>query len=70
MLTDEEQKALKLSAELWNLVARIVGQGPTRSSDLDDFAFHFHGIQNAILANAAARQYPDKYRLLGQTLER
>lgn len=69
LLTDAEHKAIDLTAELWSLLCReIVGQDRSRDRDLAELAAHIHAIQNDVLAQAAARAYPDRYRLLGGTL--
>lgn len=66
LLTPAEHKALGLTAELWNLfVQEIVGNGETRIQDSSEFASHIHDIQHTIMAQAAARAYPDQLRLLG-----
>ena len=39
--------------------------GPARDGDLAEVAFHVHGLQRMILAQAAARAYPERYRLRG-----
>lgn len=66
LMTDEEHRAMELSATLWNYINRhVVIAGHTRDSDLREIMFHIHGIQRALLGQAAARAYPDKYRLLG-----
>lgn len=65
-LTDAEHQAMELTADLWNLLARsVVGDGPTRDGDMSELALHVHAIQNMILAQSAARQHPDMYRLMG-----
>ena len=66
LLTDAEHRAMDLTVDLWNLIAReIVGHGPARAGDLAEMCSDVHGIQERILAQAAARAYPDRYRLLG-----
>jgi hypothetical protein len=65
LMTPLEHDAMAQSAELWNTLAAIAGDGPARESDLHELAFHIHGIQRAVLKQAAARAYPDRYRLLG-----
>ena len=65
MLTDNEIDALDLMVDVWNLLYVIVDTGKTRKSDLKELAFHTHAIENAILAQSAAREYPGKYRLMG-----
>jgi hypothetical protein len=67
-LTEDEQSALDLTVQLVDMLAGIVGEGPTRAGDLNELLGHVHGIQNAVMAQAAARAYPGRFRLLGQTL--
>jgi hypothetical protein len=65
LLTDAEHHALELTAELTGLFAEIVAVGPSRGGDLSEFTAHLHAIQHAVLAQAAARAYPTRYRQLG-----
>jgi len=65
-LAEQEVKALDLTGQLADVVSEIVHHGPTRHMDLTEILGHIHAIQNAILAQLAARQYPDNYRLLGE----
>ncbi|MEV4271953.1 hypothetical protein [Micromonospora aurantiaca (nom. illeg.)] len=64
-LTDAEHTAMDLTAQLWNTLSAIAGDGPARSGDLAELATHIHAIQHAIMAQAAARAHPDRYRLMG-----
>lgn len=68
LLNDDEQLAMQQAAELWNTLCRVVGDGVTRNADLRELMGHIHGIQHAVMAQAAARAYPDDYRLLGQQI--
>lgn len=68
LLTNEELQAMETSAVLFNQFSEIVGRGPTRQADLTEVAFHIHGLQNMVLAQAASRAFPDRYRLMGGTL--
>jgi len=68
MLTDDERKAIQMTAELWNQLCRIVGDGRTRDADLTELCTHIHAIQHAVMSQAAARAYPEKFRLLGGTI--
>jgi hypothetical protein len=69
-LTDPEHKALELTGQLMNLLAAdIIGDGPTRSQDLNEAALRIHGIQHMIMAQSAARAHPELYRLLGDILD-
>lgn len=65
MLTDLELRALDLTAELARCLPGIIGTGPAAGEDLRELHAHIHGIQHTIMAQAAARAYPDKFRLLG-----
>lgn len=65
-LTVHEHNAMELTADLWNLICQSIAQdGPSRSGDLRELSTHIHAIQHAILSQAAARSYPDRYRLMG-----
>lgn len=69
LLTQDEHEAVRLCLELWNLVSgKVIGAGPSRRGDLDELTVHIHAIQQAVLSQAAARAYPDRYRLLGRSL--
>lgn len=69
LLTQAEHRAMDLTVELANLLlGEVIGQGRTAEADSCELAIHIHGIQRSILAQAAARAYPDKYRLLGLEL--
>lgn len=65
LLTIDEHRAVELLGELWNLSCRIVGNGPSRQADMSEIAQHIHVMQQSILSQAAARAYPELYRLLG-----
>lgn len=65
LLTADEHQAVEDAGQLYNLLCRIVGHGPSRAGDLGELVGHVHGIQQAVLKQAAARAYPDRYRLLG-----
>jgi len=68
LLTPDEMEAMRLSAELANMIARVVTWGPTRDADLAEIFVHLHAVQHAVLAQAAARAYPNDFRLLGEIL--
>jgi len=67
-LTAEEHRVMDLTAELANTLGRIVGDGETRLADLGELVGHVHAIQWAILAQAAGRIWPERYRTLGETI--
>lgn len=68
LLTPDEHHALALTADLWNLLSRIVGNNRSRHGDLAELAAQIHNVQHAILAQAASRAMPSRYRLLGGTI--
>lgn len=65
LLTAAEHKAMKLTGELADLIAEIVGDDVSRTNDIVEIYQDIHRIQHAILGQAASRAYPDRYRLLG-----
>jgi uncharacterized Zn finger protein (UPF0148 family) len=65
LLTPVEHGAIDMAGELMGLLSDIAADGPARAGDLAEVASHIHGIQRAVLKQAAARAYPDRYRLLG-----
>lgn len=70
-LTEAEHRVVALLAEAYTLYAQeVVAVGPTRSHDLGEFGARTHDLQHAVMAQAAARAYPDLYRLAGGTLQR
>lgn len=68
-LTDKEHKVIDLMAEVDDLLSEIIGPGASRDGDLAEMTYYIHGIQNAVLAQAAARLYPSHYRLMGEVIE-
>jgi hypothetical protein len=65
LLTEAEHEALAITAALAERLPPIFGNGPTTGIDLTVAWNHIHAVQRMILAQAAARAYPDRYRLLG-----
>lgn len=65
LLTPAEHAAVAQAAELWKTLCGIVADGPARDGDLRELIFHIHAIQRTVLKQAAARAYPELYRLLG-----
>ena len=69
LLTEAEHRAMELTVELVNLMSRdVIGTGRSRVGDVNEVVHHIHGIQRMVLGQAAARAYPDRYRLLGEEL--
>lgn len=67
LLTPNEQEAISLAGRLAGLFSAIIGDAHTREDDTREVVHHVHAIQNAVLAQAAARAYPDTYRLMGES---
>jgi hypothetical protein len=60
---------MDITVDLVNVMCQeVIGRGPSRDGDVREFVSHVHGIQAAILAQAAGRAYPDRFRLLGATV--
>ena len=67
-LTRDEHSVVHGLGQVFVQLSRIVGDGSSRQADLDELVGHVHALQNAVLAQAAARAYPDAYRLMGGSL--
>ena len=65
LLSPLEHDAVSMAGDLWGLLCTITLDGPSREADLHELVIHIHAIQHAVMANAAARAYPDLYRPLG-----
>lgn len=66
LLTEVEHEAIDMAGRLWTLIrTEVIGHGPTRVSDVSELTAFIHGIQHIVMAQAAARAYPDRYRLQG-----
>jgi hypothetical protein len=63
MLTDEEHALLAALGQCYNAFSEICGNEVV--NDRAEFAAKIHDLQYAVMANAAARQHPDLYRLRG-----
>lgn len=70
LLTDDEQTVVRLAGELWGAICTAIPDGPTRDADLHELVLHIHAVQHTFMANAAARAYPQTYRLLGSTVSK
>lgn len=66
LLTKEEHEFLKLTGEVASRLRAIIGDGPNAATDWNEVAGSIHTIQHAVMRQAGARAYPDRYRLLGQ----
>ncbi len=68
-LTEDEHRVVALLAEATSLFCtRVVAHGPTRDHDVNEWAAQVHVLQNRVMGQAAARAYPQLYRLLGDVV--
>jgi hypothetical protein len=66
LMTPAEHRAIDMTADLYNLLcAEVVGHGRSRGGDVAELAADIHRIQERIIAQAGARAFPDRYRVLG-----
>lgn len=65
MLTEYEQEVVDDLAQVYNKFARLMDNGDSRDGDLAEVSMLIHGLEDKVLAQAAARLYPSKYRLMG-----
>lgn len=68
LMTQEEHDCMTVSAELAELLRKVIGDGRQTEHDWAEAAAHIHAIQRMVMSQAAARAFPDLYRLLGRTL--
>lgn len=67
-LTADEHEAVYLLGQAAGVIRRIIGDGPTAAHDWVEAAGRIHDLQHMVMSQAAARAYPDMYRLLGRSL--
>jgi hypothetical protein len=70
LLTESEKALIDQLGKCYGAFTRIVGEGPTRSADITEFCTIIHAAQNTVMSQAAARAYPDTYRLLGDLVSK
>jgi len=70
LLTPAEHEFIKLTVDLIHRLGRITKYGPGRRGDLTEGITHLHALQRMVLAQAAARSFPDLYRPLGGDVPR
>lgn len=70
LLTDLELEALETTGLLARQLRSIIGTGPTAQADWSEAAAEIHVIQHRIMAQAAARAMPNRFRLMGTSLGR
>lgn len=69
LLTETEHELVSMLGQCANLFAQVTtANGVQTANDRREFIAHIHDCQNAVMANAAARAFPDRYRLAGSAL--
>lgn len=68
LLTDTEHELVELLGKVAGGVSRMVlgGDPAVATGDRNELVAAVHVLQYRVLAQAAARAYPDRYRLLGR----
>ncbi|MBC7907039.1 MAG: hypothetical protein H7Y60_09880 [Rhodospirillaceae bacterium] len=59
-LTTKEQRAIELTAQLWNVLVELGGHHP---ADMAETARDIHNIQNRVMARVACRAHPDLFTM-------
>lgn len=60
-MTPREHQVVEVAALLWNQIVDLIGDGPAAAGDRTELAFHIHGIQRMVMAQAARRAWPWLY---------
>lgn len=69
LMTPAEHRVVELLGEATSLFcAEVVGDGPTRSHDVNEWCGRIHDLQGRVLMAAAGRAFPELYRQQGQTV--
>jgi hypothetical protein len=68
LLTADELEAITKISEAYNAIAKTMASG--NGNDQREVVDKIHQLQAMVMANAAARAYPGKFRLLGGALDR
>ena len=67
LLTDAEHGLIVRIGECACAFASIINDGAMLGYDSREFSDKIHQLQHMVMSQAAARAYPDRYRLLGET---
>lgn len=65
LLTEAERDLVSELGKCFNAFCRVTNHEAARPADLAEVADKIHQLQDMVLAQAAARAYPDLYRPLG-----
>jgi hypothetical protein len=70
LLTPLELRALDQIGEVGSTLFAVVREAGGFDPDMAEVADKVHQLQALVMSNAAARAYPDRFRLLGQTKQK
>lgn len=65
LMTEDEHKAVALLGDAANAIRKVIGDGNQAEYDWAEAASRIHDLQHMVMAQAAARAYPERYRPLG-----
>ena len=76
LYTKNELKAIKLTTELAECLNKVIFNQSTdgdpdytiKSQDWAEVVIYIHALQKMVIAQGAARMFPDQFRLLGEML--
>ncbi len=69
LMTADEHAAMDLLVSLVRVLRKITGDnGYNSDNDRAEWVYKIHDLQSLVMSQAAARAYPERYRLLGATL--
>jgi hypothetical protein len=68
LLTEEERNIVLVLGLVYQRMRAVVGRTATRDDDLREIRGYIHALQRMMMAQAAARAYPEKFRLLGESM--
>lgn len=69
LLTDKEHELIDALGDCADLFGEIILDGEEQEGDTSEVGSKICTLQNMVLAQAAARAYPDKYRLMGNSCD-
>jgi len=69
LLTSVEKEIVEKLGECAKRYSQALAPGPCYDQDLREFIAHIHDLQWRVLAQAAARHYPELYRLQGTSFK-
>ncbi len=69
LMTELEHSTVDLLGMVYTNIVEIAKDSKV-PGDLEEVASRIHDLQHMVMAQAAARAYPDRYRLLGQRIVR